>query len=267
MNKYNLHILFGSIEKSFAASGVIDPNVDRVVFFRDKLEYGPLCDINENIEERKEWLAKVFGGTMFYESIVSNLENDLREIQSIVNDPSGIEKVFLWTGFDAFEIISTARILSHLASLDFDFYKVDYSEIELSNFLGEKYSPKTVSVIDSSDYSLILEEFKSFKDKEIEFYVNLWDSLRKENSELRVLENWSEILVKEFSYFDEILLSNCTEEFQKSARVIGISLIGIDFATDDHFLNWRLKCLAKEGKIETSGELNEIRDYKVKKVT
>jgi hypothetical protein len=267
VKKHNLHIIFGHTEKSLAASGLIDSNVDRIVFFRDKLEYGPLCDIDENIEERKEWLTMAFGGTMFYDFIFSNLEKDLVEIQSMVNDPSPIEKVFLWTGNDAFEKISTARVLSHLSKLDLDFYSVDYSEIELTNLLGEKYSPKTISVIDLSDYPLLFKRFKPVKEEEVEFYVNLWDRLKKENSKLRVLEYPNSVLAKDVSYFDEILLSNCTVEFQKCSRVIGMSLMAIDFRTDDHFLNWRLKCLAKKQQIVISGELIEIRDYQVKKLT
>jgi hypothetical protein len=59
-------------------------------------------------------------------------------------------------------------------------------------------------------------------------------------------------------------LANCKENFQKAASVIGETLVDIDFIVGDSFLNWRLKLLALNEKIDTQGELNEIRDYEVK---
>ena len=49
------------------------------------------------------------------------------------------------------------------------------------------------------------------------------------------------ILHKPVSYFDPILLSRSNDQFMKAARVIGHSLVDMDFSVGDGYLNWRLK--------------------------
>ena len=59
-------------------------------------------------------------------------------------------------------------------------------------------------------------------------------------------------------------MSFCSNEFQKSARIIGGTLVETEFSISDWFLNWRLIKMSEMNKIETIGELKDMRDYEVR---
>lgn len=78
------------------------------------------------------------------------------------------------------------------------------------------------------------------------------------------LWNGTNVEMQEDSCFDSALLVNCTNEFKKSARVVGESLIDTDFYVSDTILSWRLKELVRQKKLEAKGTLHKMRDYEVK---
>ena len=60
------------------------------------------------------------------------------------------------------------------------------------------------------------------------------------------------------------LISFCKPEYQKSALVIGETLVALEFEVSDATLNWMLKALVRNGQLEAKGKLREMRDYEVK---
>ncbi len=253
MQKENIHIVFGKIgRRTLIDSKVIDLNKSQIISFDDILNIGPACDINaiEDIQKRIDWLQKIFG-----DNPNPPVEQDLNSIEKIVNDADNINELFIWTGNCASEKISTARLIYHLLKLDKPIFIANFNTPVRSN------QTATFQVKD------IIEQFDRIDKSRLHDWRNLWEKVKSENARLWILDKKGQIAVKKIDYFDSSLLTNCDDKFQKAARVIGETLVDIDFDVGDSYLNWRLKQLALNGKLETRGRLIEIRDYEVKKMS
>jgi len=88
-------------------------------------------------------------------------------------------------------------------------------------------------------------------------YLDLWRQLRSENAPLRVLHG-DRLVSAPISFFDSLLMSFVTENWQRAARVVGRSLVsGMDdslVAIDDILLRARVNALVECGRLEIRGQ-------------
>lgn len=95
----------------------------------------------------------------------------------------------------------------------------------------------------------------------------LWGRLRTENAPLRILGE-GEFVSAPLSFFDPLVLSCATPEWQKAARIIGEALS--DFwetsilQTDDLVLWARARALAGAGRLEFRGDLSDIQNCELR---
>jgi hypothetical protein len=116
MQKENIHIVFGkSARKTLIDSNVIDLNKSQIISFDDILNIGPAFDINmkDYIQKRINWLQKIYGANPN-----PPVEQDLKSIEVIIKNIDSINRIFIWAGYCASEMISTARILYYLSKFD-----------------------------------------------------------------------------------------------------------------------------------------------------
>ena len=269
MQKENIHIVFGWMKRALIDSQLIDMNASQIISLKDNINIGPACDINEdkNILARKYWLQGFFGDNPYNDVILNSVEQDLKSIEAIVENAENIDKIFIWTGYSPFEIISTARLIYHVSKLDKPIFIANYPNIPVKSFRGDIIYPKTLASTAAFQIKDVLEQFKLIDKKGLTDWINLWDKVKTENGLLWILDKHGQITVEKTAYFDSFLLSNCNESFQSAARVIGETLVDVGFNVGDVYLNLRLKQLALEEKIESRGSLMEMRDYEVRKLT
>lgn len=264
----DLHIVFYHADKTFMESGAYEPDDILLFHLTDVLNIGPMCDLGsmEDVEKRKAWLEKTFGDLMYNEVQLSVVDQDIATISAILEETDQIEDIYIWTGYDASEIIATARVLNHVMSLDKRIYILDFSNVQVQNIYGQTVTPKSLVQTASFQIKDVAKHFKLQQSADLLKWSDLWHKhVLSENSLLRILDKDGEIYHKQVTYFDACLLSNVKKEFQKAARVIGQTLADIDSAVGDSYLNWRLKELALHKELEFRGQLIEIRDYEVKR--
>lgn len=98
-------------------------------------------------------------------------------------------------------------------------------------------------------------------------YRELWGRLRIENAPLRILTK-GELVSAPLSFFDPLLLSCATPEWQKAARVVGEALS--DFwktsvlQTGDLVLCSRVRAPAGTGRLEFRGDLSNIQNSELR---
>ena len=267
MKQKDTHIVFELYGKgTFVRSKEFDLDKIRVICLEDCLNMGPVCDLHssENIEKREEWLLKTLGTYPLESNNATPVNKDLETLRSLVERPEMNGNIFLWTGYCASEILSTARFLYHLPKHNGNIFIADFPNIPVNNIHGNVIYPRSLIVCDLCDVGKVAKHFKQLTDEDITKWRKIWEEIRLENSMLRVMGENGKILEKDETYFDPVLVSYCTNEFQKSAKIIGLTLCDIDFGVGDGFLNWRLKQLVLNNKIEARGVLNEIRDYEVR---
>ena len=88
-------------------------------------------------------------------------------------------------------------------------------------------------------------------------YLDLWRQLRDENAPLRVIEGGT-LRSAPITFFDSLLLSHASDDWQKVARIVGESLAtewddGV-FQTGDLVLAARVNALVGSGQLECRGK-------------
>jgi len=82
---------------------------------------------------------------------------------------------------------------------------------------------------------------------------------------VRILEGGKKIDGKEEKFYDSEILKNLTSEWQKAWRLVGNTLNRMKIKTGDVFIEWRIKQLINEGKIQVNGDIEKgWKDFDVK---
>jgi len=99
-------------------------------------------------------------------------------------------------------------------------------------------------------------------------YLELWRQLRSENAPLRVIDG-DRLVSAPISFFDSLLMSYVTDNWQKVSRVVGQALVSrMDdciIQPGDTFLAARGNALVENGRLEIRGKsaleilLSEVR--------
>lgn len=261
----DLHLAFRNGNRTLVDSAVFEPGDIVLHSLVDDLSIGPIGDLSsiDGVKKRKEWLKKTFGDLMYKDKILSDVDKDVATISTIAEEAGRCKNIYIWTGRDSSEIMGTARALSQI-KCDKCVYVLDFSNIIVRNINGEIVSPKSLLQTSSFQIKDVAKHFKSQKSADLNKWRSLWKNVQSESSLLRILDTDGAIGQKHEAYFDKILLSNSSGEFQKAARVIGQTLADIHSAVSDSYLNWRLQELVQDKKLDFRGRLVEIRDYEIR---
>lgn len=266
--KKDLHIVFRFADRVLLDSAVFNPDEIILLKLVDNLTIGPVCNLEriDGIKTRKSWLEKAFGDLAYKEDLLSAVDMDTKTMTQISEAVDKCKDIYIWTGCDASEVIGTARVLKNSIKQNKSIYVLDFSKVQVVNIKGEIVSPKSLLQTASFQIKDVFKHFKLQKSVDIRKWKDAWDEIESEQSLLRILTKDCTIVHKPASFFDSVILSICTKEFQKAARVLGQALVEVDFSVGDGYINWRLKELVKEKKLESRGPFTEIRDYEVRTI-
>ena len=269
----NLHIVFGkSAQGIFKESGVFNLDDIHLICLEDALNIGPVCDLysKEDLERRTLWWSAIYDILPPPEFITESFdfipEKDIEMIKSIIENRKKFNRIYIWTGISASEIIHTARLLYYLGDVDIDIFITDFSKVSVKRYDGQIIHPEVLYVVAAPQVGFVVEHFEKQTKNDVLKWQELWKRivLQKEST-LIVLDKKETIKFVGESYFDSVLEANCTNEFQTAVRIIGHTLLDINFEAGDGFLNWRLKHLCLTKKLEFDGQLDDMRKYKVKR--
>jgi hypothetical protein len=250
------HIVYGETAKNslvqYTHIDFIGDDVELIVL-EDNLTEGPLYNLTslEGLNKRIEWIDHFYEGKDIY----TYREDDIFEIQQKLNKVDSNDKVFIWLGNEGNEYIWKCALLNSFGQINPIIYVIDWSKIVFYNIQNEQISTYSVNVSSATNINIAFQNFRHLTEEEKNTYSDLWVIYLKNNSQLRVLSNVSTLLETTMDYFDNILISECTTEFQRSVIVVA-KTFGVLFAKKyycgigDHFLIQRLKQLCYEGKLQ-----------------
>ena len=268
MERKDIHIVFGAASGgTLRVSGELREGVAEIVCMNDVLTYGPLVDISSSAVEmhrRREWLSEVW--SIDGSDAMQVLDADAAIITSLAGRVSVADRIYLWTGYDAGEILGTARLLSHLAERGAEIYMADYPNVAVTRWDGATIYPDSLAVTAPEQVGEILRRFRRVENEELPRWTAIWREALSDGAMLRILDGEGKISGVDVSYVDHLLEDRCTGEFQKAARVVGYvlcDLYDMRIVLGDSFLNWRLKHLVAAGRLRARGVLNYLRDYEV----
>ncbi len=260
--KNKIHIVFGNYAKSkLLSSSELNIPIENIIDLNDNLRVGPIYNLNTQKGRiiRDEW----FFSNIACASVDPSRSQDIKKIENI-KDIAFNKELYIWSGSTALEILSIARLLFELKDFNLNICTADFSKIKLERKDGTFYVPYTINIALPEHVPLIASHFKPLSVQKRNELIHLWEHVVEEGELIRVLEDNVKIESVKENYFDHILKAYCKEEFEKAGRVIGKTLVAINFNADDSTLNWRLKQLVKSKELESEGMLKDIRDYQVK---
>jgi Protein of unknown function/Domain of unknown function (DUF1835) len=226
---------------------------DLVVASFDNLSFGPIDPSDSS--SRAKWVENELGNTEWHQHAAES-ERDWDEARF-----PGHRKVAWLTRRSAMEYAGFLEWLWRLGDAPCEV--VDLSEVKVS--YPEHGSPRPPRMAISLG---MLHHDKICSDKLWDLaeplqvtararYLELWRQLRTENAPLGVIDGDS-LVSAPISFFDSLLMSYVTKDWQKVARVVAPAMVfGMDDDTvqaGDMFLAARINSLAENGRLEIRGK-------------
>lgn len=242
----------------------------------DNLSEGKLYNIKtlEGLEERVKWFEDFYNDEPDYGHW--SLSDDARRIRQELQEINAEDTVYIWLGNEGNEYLWKIAIVEFLAHLEIPIYVIDWSEVFVENDYGNTYNTTYLSVNLPKNVPVVKDKFRLLTERERVEWSYIWVTLRRSNADLRTLNAKHEIEEGDVSFFDEMILANCSEEFKSAPHIVGGMLVAIwdtykGAGIGDRFLFERIKQLAVMGLVEianqqyypAAGRIFDVRRVKV----
>jgi Protein of unknown function/Domain of unknown function (DUF1835) len=254
MTQPTLHVVFtpsgaGSLRPALTSAG----RDDLVIAFFDDLSFGPINPPASSL--RAEWVENELGWTG-WDGVTAKVERFWHEALA-----PNRRKVAWLSRRSALEYAGFLEWLSRLGEDPCEI--VDLTDVKVSGHPEHgppTPPPLTVSVAMLTPAqigdNLLFDQAKALSAEARSSYQALWGQLRAENAPLRVLAR-DTLLSAPISFFDLLLMSFVTDNWQKVAMIVGRALASQwddrIFQTGDIFLAARVNALVEAGRLELQG--------------
>ncbi|WP_042460159.1 DUF1835 domain-containing protein [Neobacillus dielmonensis] len=261
------------ITVSESAAGSLRFGLERpktVIGFPDFFEIGPLWRLQEKDGQdfRFEWLGEnINTGMDDYEHEIKYL-NTLLEIEDIPEQVS----IYLWTANNAKEQTGIRYILTLLAGKSNDIYLINSTDFdnEIVDMQDEFHHITHTSEIHPDKLKHIFETVKGkpLSDEEKRQYQKEWRELAEGKQVLRIWKDSRIISVSE-DYYDSLILDTIrslqqNDDYILTARAVGATLAQMQEPVSDSYLEYRIRHMVYNQKLELKGIPKSMRHYSVR---
>ena len=250
-----LHVVFTSSGASILREALEDAGrADQVISLFDCLSFGPINPPDMSL--RSKWVENELGRTG-WDAV--DLDTDAFWHNSL---SSGRRKIAWLSRRSAMEYAGFLEWLWRMDDAPCEV--VDLSEFKIS-YRTERGPPRppalamSLGMVNSGTIcrEKLWDLAEPLQAGERERYRNLWQRLRSENAPLRVIEG-GELVSALISFFDAQLMSCATNDWQKTARIVG-HILGGEMDDDviqvgDLVLAARIDALVASGRLEMQGK-------------
>lgn len=265
-----LHIVFGqSSAANLKAAMEMDPQLEgEILSFEDDLAVGPLfiLDTPEGRSARKEWWNTVQDVTVAPPAegeTEAPPADPLRELKARLREEEELE-IWIWAGQNATDVCGYYWLISQLDRFSGRIHLIYLNNLPFLNEKNGVFYPTHLSQILPKEFLKAKKLAREVSLAEFELDGDEWRRLMNENAGIRILEGGKKLRGEPSAFFDKELLQQAAKDFQKAHKVIGQVVGKFKYPVMDQFLNWRLKELIRDEKLEYKGELKTMRDYEIK---
>lgn len=259
------HIVVGDMAAQPLQEAIAnEPSIQgEVVVMKDILHVGPI--------QKEEGGSFSELRTAFWQKVVPQ-DKDLKvedmerllEISAAMYKDDSI-KAWFWMAPSPADVCTYHWMLPYLSKHMGRFFLVNIANLPFLNEQGKVFYPKNISEILPKELIKARRLARPVTPAEVEIDGDEWRKLVEQNSGIRTHGGGKKLASQPDSFYDEQLLSFCSQQFQKASRIITQVLNKFNNPTGDLFLGWRLRQMAEEGKLLLQGNvLKELRDFDVK---
>lgn len=223
-----------------------------ILVLRDLLHLGPIQRLEGQSFSslRSEWWQ------MLQPEFKSAIEvNDLEALLKIGNElnKSNTAEIWFWMAPWPADHCAYYWTLAYTKKFIGRISLVNVAHLPFLDESGKIFYPKNISEILPKELIKARKLARRVSPSEMELTLDAYESLVAANATIRVLEGEKKLTNQKADFYDPILISLLSGNFQKAAKIISLALAKSGIPTGDTFLAWRLQMLAENGSIESRG--------------
>jgi hypothetical protein len=267
-----MHILFQDEDVNILSKSFdLDESLrQQIVLIKDDYSIGPIQNIysSEGIEERKQWWQNVLAGNINQQAAKQEEDDNAtvnRIVETLKNDES--EPVWIWIAPNKQDVSGYYWLMSQLKDFVGRVYIISLNNLPFINDKGAIFYPKNLFEIPPREFLKAKKLSRAITTSEFEIDPDEWSRICNENKKVRILDGAKKLVGKDEDFYDNFLLENITNDWQKANKVISQFFNKSSQTNSDAYSLWRLKEMISSGTIEAQGEIKTAKDFEVKKVS
>lgn len=257
-----MHIVFNESEVELLKEVMqLDETLNGDVFhIRDDYAVGPINDIksDEGWQARKDWWMQLLSFSHYTDKEVHHFD-DRETISQIISrleqDPE--LDLWIWMGQNQHDVCGYFRIVNDFKTFQGRVMVLYMNNLPFINDKGQLFYPSWLNEIPPTEFVKAKKLARPITLSEFEVDPDEWEKLCLENATVRILEGGKKIVGKEDNFYDNEIIKNLSNEWQKAWRLVGNTLHRMKIKTGDVFIEWRIKQLISEGRIEITGDIEK----------
>ena len=265
-----IHIVFNASEVNLLKNVIkLDEGLTgNVLQIKDDFAVGPLIDIEteEGWNSRGNWWRELLKNSP-YESDPQTFFDDRETIKKIKEqlDTNAQDQVWIWMGQNQHDVCGYYWFIQHFKEYQGRIQVIYLNNLPFINEKGQLFYPSWIGEIQPKELIKAKRLARPVTLSEFEVDPDEWTKLCTENSTVRILEGGKKIVSRDETFYDNEVLKNLTNDWQKATRVLTNTLHRMKIKTGDVFLMWRMKGLIARGRIEVLGDVNKTwKEFDVK---
>jgi hypothetical protein len=257
-----MHLVFNGPEINLMKEVIkIDETLaGKVIQIRDDLAVGPLMGIEneDGWNARVNWWRELLKNSP-YEHDTASFFDDREAVTKIKEqlDKDMQHQVWIWMGQNQHDVCSYYWLVQQFKEYQGRILVIYLNNLPFINEKGQLFYPSWLHEIQPKELLKAKRLARPITMSEFEVDPDEWEKLCNENSIVRILEGGKKILGRDETFYDNEILKNLTNDWQKATRVLSNTLHRMKIKTGDVFIMWRMKELIAQGRVEILGDVNK----------
>lgn len=261
-----IHIIAGDeAAKNLEAAFLLDENLrGDVLILKDMLGIGPIeLDAEMSHDEVRTECWKIMSPNQI-DHASQDQHNVLQLIEKAVAEE---EPVCFWMAPCVTDVCAYFWLLPYFKKQADMLHTINIIGLPFLNEKGQLFYPKNFSEVVPTEFLKTKRLLKKVTVAEYEVEGDEWTKLQTESTWVRVYEGGKKIVSKELTYYDSLLSTSLTTEFQKGTKVVNEAMKKCTQTLTSVFLEWRLRELVMSQAVAINGDVEKgLKDFEVKKV-
>ena len=234
-----------------------------VIVLKDILHVGPLQkEAGSGFSAlRAGFWQDVLGGDKVAE--VDDMERLLEVSKQMYQNPD--VQAWLWMAPWPADVMAYHWLLPYLGKHMGRFYLINIAGLPFLDENGKVFFPKNISDIQPKELVKARRLARQVTPAEFEIDGEEWSKMEQENAPIRTHEGGKKIAARAEDHYDNVLLSFCSQQYQKAHKVINQAISKFNVPTGDLYLGYRLRRMANVGKLQLQGDVTKtLKDFDIK---
>ncbi len=265
-----IHIVFNESEVELMKQVIeLDETMSGdVIQIRDDYAAGPLSalDTEEGWQSRLNWWKDLLSYSHYQESQVHHFD-DRETVQLLKSklDENPDEELWIWMGQNQHDVCGYYWLMPQLKDYQGRVMVLFLNNLPFINEKGHIFYPSWLNEIQPKEFIKAKKLARPITLSEFEVDPDEWFRIVNDGGLVRILEGGKKIASKDDTFYDKEVLKNLTPEWQKAWRLVSNTLHRMPVKTGDVFIEWRIRQLIEQGKIEVTGDVSKgWKDFDVK---